>query len=124
MLGNHVEVTTSGLDVPQDKTAFRQQVLDFLKSDAAGYDARYQDHAEFMLALKEGKVIVKSVDETPELNWQPDVGWAVYRDGYPQGGGIKTEPIGNQALLDQMHATRGQNVWSIAGHMFYAYSEK
>jgi hypothetical protein len=123
-LGDTVEVTTSGLDVPQDKGAFRTQVLGFLKSDAAGHDARYPDQAEFMQALKDGRVIVKSVDETPELNWQPNVGWAVYRDGYPQGGGIKTEPVGDQALYDAMSATRGQTTGFIAGHLFYAYFEK
>ena len=123
-LGDSVEVQFSGLDVPEDKAAFRQQVLDYLKSDAAGFDARYPEQAEFMQALKDGKVIVKTVDETPELNWQPDVGWAVYRDGYPLGGGIKTEPIGNQALYDKMSATRSQNVGSIGSHMFYAYFER
>jgi hypothetical protein len=123
-LGDTVEVQTSGLDVPQDKAAFRQQVLDFLKSDAAGYDARHPEQAEFMQALKDGKVIVKTVDETPELNWQPDVGWSIYRDGYSQGGGIKSEPIGNQALYDQMSATRGQTTGEIGSHMFYAYFEK
>lgn len=123
-LGDTVEVQTSGLDVPDEKEAFRQQVLDFLKSGAAGFDARYPDQAAFMQALKDGKVIVKTVDETPELNWQPDVGWAVYKDGYPQGGGIKSEPIGNQALYDQMSPTRGQTTGEIGSHMFYAYFEK
>ena len=123
-LGDSVEVQFSGLDVPEDKAAFRQQVLDYLKSDAAGHDARYPEQAEFMQALKDGKVIVKTVDETPELNWQPDVGWAVYRDGYPQGGGIKTEPIGDQALYDKMSATRGQTTGMIGSHLFYAYFEK
>ena len=123
-LGDTVEVQTSGLDVPADKAAFRQQVLEFLKSDAAGFDARYPEQAEFMQALKDGKVTVKTVDETPELNWQPDVGWAVYRDGYPQGGGITCKPIGNQDLLDSMYATRGQNVGQIGGHYFYAYFER
>ncbi len=122
--GDSVEVQFSGLDVPEDKAAFRQQVLDFLKSDAAGYDARYPEHAEFMQALKDGKVIVKTVDESPELKWQPNVGWAVYKDGYPQGGGIKTEPVGDQALYDKMSATRAQDIGMVASHMFYAYYEK
>ena len=123
-LGDTVEVQTSGLDVPKDKTAFRQQVLDFLKSDAAGYDARYPEQAEFLQALKDGKVVVKTVDETPELNWQPNVGWGVYRDGYSQGGGITTGGVSNQELYDGMSATRGQTTGQIAGHMFYAYYEK
>ena len=123
-LGDSVEVQTSAINVPQDKAAFRQQVLDYLKSDAAGYDARYPEQAEFMQALKDGKVIVKTVDETPELNWQPNVGWAVYRDGYPQGGGITHAPVGDQALYDKMSATRGQTTGMIGSHMFYAYFEK
>lgn len=123
-LGDTVEVQTSGLDVPEDKAAFRQQVLDYLKSDAAGYDARYPEQAEFLQALKNGKVVVKTVDETPELNWQPNVGWAVYRDGYPQGGGIATGGSGDQALYDKMSATRGQTIGMIGSHMFYAYFEK
>ncbi len=123
-LGDTVEVQTSGLNVPEDKAAFRQQVLNFLKSDAAGYDSRYPEQAEFLQALKDGKVVVKTVDETPELNWQPNVGWAVYRDGYSQGGGITTGGGSNQALYDKMSATRGQTTGQIAGHMFYAYYEK
>lgn len=123
-VGDTVEVTYSGLDVPEDKTAFRRQVLDFLQSYAAGFDARYPEHAEFMQALKDGKVIVKTVDETPELNWQPDVGWAVYRDGYPQGGGITSKPIGNQELLDAQETSRSQNIGQIGGHYFYAYFER
>lgn len=123
-LGDTVEVQTSGLDIPQDKDAFRQQVLDFLSSDEAGYDARYPEHAEFLQALKDGKVVVKTVDETPELNWQPDVGWAVYRDGYPQGGGITSEPIGNPSVLAAWGVTQGQNVGQIGGHYFYAYFER
>lgn len=123
-LGDSVEVQTSGLDVPEDKAGFRQQVLDFLKSDAAGYDSRYAEQAEFLQALKDGKVVVKTVDETPELNWQPNVGWAVYRDGYSQGGGITTGGGSNQVFYDKMSATRGQTTGQIAGHMFYAYYEK
>ena len=123
-LGDSVEVSFSGLDVPEDKAAFRQQALDFLKSDAAGYDTRYPDQAEFLKALKDGKVIVKTVDESPELKWQPNVGWAIYKDGYPQGGGITHKPVGDQALYDKMSATRGQTTGMIGGHMFYAYYEK
>ncbi len=123
-LGDQVGVTTSGLDVPADKAAFRQQVLDFLKSDAAGYDARYPEHAEFLQALKDGKVIVKTVDESPELKWQPNVGWAIYKDGYPQGGGTTHKPVGDQALYDKMSVTLGQTTGQIASHMFYAYYEK
>ena len=111
-------------NVPEDKAAFRQQVLNFLRSDAAGYDSRYPEQAEFLQALKDGKIVVKTVDETPELNWQPNVGWAVYRDGYSQGGGITTGGGSNQALYDKMSATRGQTTGQIAGHMFYAYYEK
>lgn len=100
-LGDQIEVTTSGLDVPVDKAAFRRQVLDLLQSDAAGYDARYPDQAEFLKALKAGKVIVQTVDETSELNWQPNIGWSVYWDGYSQGGGMTTGGAGNQALYDR-----------------------
>jgi hypothetical protein len=122
--GDTVEVQTSGLEVPEDKAAFRQQVLDFLKSDAAGYDARHPGHAEFLQALKDGKVIVKTVDESPELNWQPNVGWTIYKDGYSQGGGMTHKPVGDQALYDKMSATRGQSTGQIASHMFYAYYER
>ncbi|MCA2009923.1 hypothetical protein LCM17_00330 [Cereibacter sphaeroides] len=123
-LGDSVQISYSGLDVPQDKEAFRQKALAYLKSAEAGYDARYPEHAEFLQKLKEGKVIVQTVDETPELNWQPDVGWAVYRDGYPQGGGITSQPIGDQALFDAQEATRSQHVGSIGGQYFYAYYER
>lgn len=123
-LGDQVAVQTSGLDVPADKAAFRKQVLDFLKSDAAGYDARYPDQAEFMQALKDGKVIVKSVDETPELNWQPNVGWTVYQDGYSQGGGVTSGGPGSQALYETLGQTRGQTIGQTNSHMFYAYFEK
>lgn len=123
-LGDTVEVQTSGLDTPEDKAAFRQQVLDFLKSDAAGYDARCPEQAEFLQALKDGKVIVKTVDESPELNWQPNVGWTIYKDGYSQGGGMTHKPVGDQALYDKMSATRGQTTGQIASHIFYAYYEK
>ncbi len=122
--GDTVEVQTTGLDVPVDKAAFRQQVLDYLKSDAAGYDARYPDQAEFMKALKDGKVIIKTVDETSEMNWQPNVSWTIYKDGYAQGGGVTHAPIGNQALYDEMSATRGQTTGMIGSHMFYAYFAK
>jgi hypothetical protein len=123
-LGDTVEVHFSGLDVPKDKAAFSQQALDFLKSNAAGYDARHPEQAEFLQALKDGKVIVKTVDESPELKWQPNVGWAIYKDGYSQGGGITTGGTGDQALYENMGATRGQTIGQIAGHMFYAYYEK
>ena len=123
-LGDTVEVQTSGLDVPEDKAAFRQQVLDYFKDYYANNKPLDTDQAAFAEALKAGKVNVKTVDEAPELNWKPDVGWAVYRDGYPQGGGIKSEPIGNQKLFDDMSATRGQAVGSIGSHYYYAYFEK
>jgi len=123
-LGDQVEVTTSGLDVPQDKAAFRQQVLSFLKSDAGGYDDRYPEQADFIQALKDGKDIVKTADETPELNWQPNVGWTIYKDGYSQGGGVTGGGAANQQLLDAMSATQGQSTGYVGSHMFYAYFEK
>lgn len=121
-MGDTVEVYYSGLDVPGDKAAFRQQVLDFLKGNSA--DARGPEREGFRQALKDGKVIVRTVDESPELNWQPNVGWAIYQDGYSQGGGITTGGTGDRALYDNMSATRGQTIGQISGHLFYAYYEK
>lgn len=123
-MGDQVHLSFSGLNVPRDKEAFRQRALAYLQSAEAGYDARYPEHAEFLQKLREGKVIVQTVDETPELAWQPDVGWAVYRDGYAQGGGITSRPIGDQALFDAQEATRSQHVASIGGMYFYAYYER
>jgi hypothetical protein len=123
-LGDTVEVTTSGLDVPEDKDAFRQQVLGYFKDYYANNKSHDPDQAAFAEALTAGKVIVKTVDETPELNWQPHVGWAVYKNGYPQGGGITTGGSGDQALYDKMSATRGQSIGGIGSHMYYAYFEK
>lgn len=119
-LGDQVMIQTSGLEIPRDKAAFRQQVLDYLQSDAAGFDARYPEQAAFLQALQEGRVSVQTVDEVPELDWQPDIGWAVYRDGFPQGGGITSQPVGNQAAYDRLAASRGQNIGSVGGHYFYA----
>lgn len=123
-LGDHVEVTTSGLDVPEDKAAFRQQVLDYFKDYYANNKPLDPDQAAFAEALKAGKVIVKTVDETPELNWQPQVDYTIYKDGYSQGGGGGTPWIGNYAQYEAQSATRGQASGSIGSQVYYAYFEK
>lgn len=123
-LGDTVEVTTSGLDVPEDKAAFRQQVLDYFKTYYANNKPLDQDQAAFAEALKAGKVIVKTVDETPELNWQPQVDYTIYKDGYSQGGGGGTPWIGDYTQYESQSATRGQASGSIGSQVYYAYFEK
>lgn len=123
-LGDTVEVQTSGLDVPDDKAAFRQQVLDYFKTYYANNKPLDQDQAAFAEALKAGKVIVKTVDETPELNWQPQVDYTIYKDGYSQGGGGGTPWIGDYAQYEAQNATRGQASGSIGAHVYYAYFSK
>ena len=82
------------------------------------------DQTAFAEALRAGKVIVKTVDETPELNWQPQVDYTIYRDGYSQGGGGGTPWIGDYARYDAQSTPRGQANGSIGGHVYCACFDK
>ena len=112
---DEVEISTS--TIPSDKDAFRSQVLAFLGDDMKSDPA-------FMTALKAGKVVVNTVDEVPELNIQPMVSFTMYQNGYTTGSGGFSPSGTNQALYDQLSATRGQAAGSIGNSQFYAYWPK
>lgn len=112
---DQVEITTS--TIPSDKDAFRSQVLAFLGDDM-------KSDPEFMASLKAGKVVVNTVDEVPELNIQPMVSFTMYQNGYTTGSGGFSPSGTNQALYDQLSATRGQAAGSIGNSQFYAYWPK
>lgn len=109
---DRVEVSLS--TIPEDKDALRSEVIAFLGKNR-------ENDAEFMAALKAGEIVVHTVDEVPDLNIQPMVSFTMYRDGAIQGSGGFTPSGFNQALYEQLSATRGQATGSLGHHQFYAY---
>lgn len=96
--------------IPSDKEAYRAQLRQHLETHNA-------HDAEFMAALKAGKVVIQTMDEVPELNFQPMVGFTMYKNGSIVGSGGFTPPGFNFDQLQQWEATRTQYVLADA----YAY---
>lgn len=102
---------------PADKDAFRVEVLKEL--------ARlFRGDANFMAALRAGRVGVMTPDEAPELNFQPMVDYTLYRDGEIQGGGGFTPEGFNDALYDELGQYWNHIASAIEMQEFYAFWPK
>lgn len=103
--------------LPEDKNSFKSEVLNFLSQV-------HVNDGNFMAALRAGKVVVHTVDEVPEMNFQPMISFNMLKDGNAFGGGVFTPKGFNWELFDKQEAFRGQDSGAIGMHQFYAYYSK
>lgn len=103
--------------VPLDKESFRQDVRRHLIR-SYGHDESFQQ------ALRNGTLIIYTTDEVPELNFQPLIKYALYRDGVEKGAGEFSPPGFDDLRYQQLGRDRNQSKGQVGLHQYYAWWPK
>lgn len=100
--------------VPADKASFRADVRRYLAMT-------HQHDASFRQAMQDGTLVIQTTDEVPELNFQPLIEYALYRDGVEQDSGSFSPEGFNDDLYQHLAQSRHQVRGSYGLRQFYAW---